>query len=128
MATHLPYQATTATGERFDISFPLHPNTGPPVRVSQMISAILEALDREVKLKATSNGDVLQALAMAGGALVVLILLQLIARDQGLAAPALPNLIWIGLLATALEQLSGYGFDNLSVPLTAGLLWQYWAH
>lgn len=67
-------------------------------------------------------------LAMAGGALVVLILLQLIARDQGLAAPALPNLIWIGLLATALEQLSGYGFDNLSVPLTAGLLWQYWAH
>ena len=65
MATHLPYQATTATGERFDISFPLHPNTGSPVRVSQMISAILEALDREVKLEATSNGDVLQALAMA---------------------------------------------------------------
>jgi phytol kinase len=67
-------------------------------------------------------------LAMAGGALVVLILLQLIGRGQGLAAPALPNLIWIGLLATALEQLSGYGFDNLSVPLTAGLLWQSWAH
>ena len=65
MATRLPYQATTATGERFDISFPLHPNTGSPVRVSQMISAILEALDREVKLEATSNGDVLQALAMA---------------------------------------------------------------
>ena len=65
MATHLPYQATTATGERFDISFPLHPNTGSPVRVSQMISAILEALDREVKLEVTSNGDVLQALAMA---------------------------------------------------------------
>ena len=65
MATHLPYQATTATGERFDISFPLHPNTGSPVRVSQMISAILEVLDHEVKLEATSNGDVLQALAMA---------------------------------------------------------------
>ncbi len=65
MATHLPYQATTATGERFDISFPLHPDTGSPVRVSQMISAILEVLDHEVKLEATSNGDVLQALAMA---------------------------------------------------------------
>jgi len=65
MATHLPYQATTATGERFDISFPLHPNTGSPVRVSQMVSAILEALDREVKLESTGNGDVLQALAMA---------------------------------------------------------------
>jgi len=43
MATHLPYRATTATGERFDISFPLHPNTASPVRVSQMVSAILEA-------------------------------------------------------------------------------------
>ena len=65
MASHLPYQATTATGERFDISFPLHPDTASPVRVSQMVSAILETLDREVKLEATSNGDVLQALAMA---------------------------------------------------------------
>ena len=65
MATHLPYQATTATGERFDISFPLHRDTASPVRVSQMVSAILETLDREVKLEATSNGDVLQALAMA---------------------------------------------------------------
>ena len=26
--------------------------------------------------------------------------------------------------ATALEQLSGYGIDNLSVPLATALLWQ----
>jgi phytol kinase len=66
-------------------------------------------------------------LAMAGGALVVLIVLQWMAHDQGLTAPALPNLIWMALVATALEQLSGFGLDNLSVPLSAGLLWQHWA-
>jgi phytol kinase len=67
-------------------------------------------------------------LAMAGGALVVLVLLQGMAHSQGLAAPGLPNLIWMALVATALEQLSGFGLDNLSVPLSAGLLWQHWAH
>jgi dolichol kinase len=33
----------------------------------------------------------------------------------------------MALVATALEQLSGFGLDNLSVPLSAGLLWQHWA-
>jgi hypothetical protein len=66
LVTRLPYRATTASGERFDISFPLHPQTASPMRVSQMLSAILAALDAEVKLDpGTSNGDVLQALAMA---------------------------------------------------------------
>jgi phytol kinase len=65
-------------------------------------------------------------LAMAGGALVVLILLQLMAQSQGIAAPAWPYLIGIALLATALEQGSSFGIDNLSVPLIAGLLWQHW--
>ena len=66
-------------------------------------------------------------LAMAGGALVVLLLLKAMAHGQGLASPALANLIWMALVATALEQLSGFGVDNLSVPLSAGLLWQHWA-
>ena len=66
MASHLPFSATTASGERFEISFPLHPHTVSPVRVSQMVSAVLEALDREVKVSpATANGDILQAVAMA---------------------------------------------------------------
>lgn len=66
MPTRLPYRATTASGERFDISFPLHPQTASPMRVSQMLSALLAALDAEVRLDpGTSNGDVLQALAMA---------------------------------------------------------------
>jgi len=66
MATRLPYTGNTATDERFDISFPLHPQTASPMRVSQLVTAVLEALDREVTLEATtSNGDVLQAMAMA---------------------------------------------------------------
>lgn len=66
MPKSLPYRATTATGDVFDIAFPLHDQTASPVRVSQMLSAVLAAVDREVSLDATtSNGDVLQALAMA---------------------------------------------------------------
>jgi phytol kinase len=66
--------------------------------------------------------------AMGGCALVVLVLLQLIAQSQGMAAPGWPQLIAIALLATALEQGSSFGIDNLTVPLSAGLLWQHWAH
>jgi hypothetical protein len=66
LATRLPYRATTATGDVFDIAFPLHPSTGSPMRVGQILSAVLAAVDADVRLDpATSNGDVLQALAMA---------------------------------------------------------------
>ncbi len=61
-----PFSATTASGERFEISFPLHPHTDSPVRVAQVVSAVLEAIDREVGVSpATANGDILQAVAMA---------------------------------------------------------------
>jgi hypothetical protein len=63
---HLPYTARTRSGDVFEIAFPLHPATGNPVRVSQLLTALLEALDREIGVSGeTSNGDVLQALAMA---------------------------------------------------------------
>jgi len=66
MANQLPFRTTTASGETIDITFPLHPETISPMRVSQMLTAVLEAIDREVKLTAdTSNGDVMQAVAMA---------------------------------------------------------------
>ena len=66
MTTHLPFHTETVTGDCFDIAFPLHPETCSPVRVNQMLRAALDAIDREVKLDpGTSNGDVLQALAMA---------------------------------------------------------------
>lgn len=62
----LPFRARTATGEVFDIDFPLHPDTVSPMRVSQLASAVLEALDREIGvLGETGNGDLLQALSLA---------------------------------------------------------------
>jgi phytol kinase len=66
-------------------------------------------------------------LAMALGALAVLALLHSTALSLGLGAPSLPNLMLIAAIATALEQLSAFGIDNLSVPLSAGLLWQHWS-
>jgi hypothetical protein len=66
MARRMPYRATTATGNRFDFEFALHPETDSPVAVANLLSALLEALDREIgHLGRVGNGDVLQALAMA---------------------------------------------------------------
>ena len=63
---NMPYRARTATGDVFDIEFPLHAQTGDPVRVSQLVTLILSALDRDLSIGGeTSNGDVLQAMAMA---------------------------------------------------------------
>ncbi len=62
----IPYTANTATGDQFDILFPLHEQTEDPVKVHQMLTAILQTVDEQIKvLGVTSNGDVLQAAAMA---------------------------------------------------------------
>jgi hypothetical protein len=62
----LPYTATTATGDTFNIVFDLHPETEDAVKVHQLLSAILSNIDAELTvLGPSSNGDVLQALAMA---------------------------------------------------------------
>ena len=61
----LPYRATTRTGDVFEIEFPLHSETGDAVRVGQLISAVLEAIDKDIAVSGEmSNGDVLQAVAM----------------------------------------------------------------
>jgi phytol kinase len=56
--------------------------------------------------------------------LVVLLLLTALAAASQHPAPALLGLLWIAAAATALEQLSGWGLDNLTVPLGTALLWQ----
>lgn len=62
----LPFRVETASGDVLDITFPLHADTGSAMRVDQMLSAILEAIDTDISVCGeTSNGDVLQALAMA---------------------------------------------------------------
>jgi len=66
MAKRLPYKATTSTGRQYEFEFPLHPDTGSPVKIANLVSALLGCLDRELaQLDPVSNGDVLQALAMA---------------------------------------------------------------
>ena len=66
MAKTLPYRVHTASGNQFDLEFPLHEDTQSPVRVSQLLSALLETLDRELGLLGdVGNGDVLQSVAMA---------------------------------------------------------------
>ena len=62
----LPYRAWTATGDTYDIAFPLHGETADPGRVGALVSALLDAVETEIgKAAETSNGDVLQAFAMA---------------------------------------------------------------
>ena len=62
----LPYRARTSMGDTFDIDFPLHDETRDPVRVGQLVSAVLQVIDRDIAVAGeTSNGDVLQAVAMA---------------------------------------------------------------
>ena len=61
---------------------------------------------------------------MAMVSLLVLLALSVLAGASGQPAPAWPTLLLIAGAATALEQLSGYGIDNLSVPLATALLWQ----
>lgn len=64
--SHLSYQARTQTGDVFDFEFPLHADTGSAKRVGDMVSVILSTIDQDIKYEGeTSNGDVLQAIAMA---------------------------------------------------------------
>lgn len=94
MAKQLPYRATTSTGNQFDFEFPLHAETVSAVHVSNLLSAVLAALDREIRLLGqVGNGDVLQAVTMA-----------LAVRTRMLSGdPALLDRSVQGLLETALS-------------------------
>lgn len=62
----LPYRVVTEFGETFDVNLPLHDQTDSAVRVAQLLSTILGALDKDIATFGdTANGDVLQAVAMA---------------------------------------------------------------
>ncbi len=93
MAKILPYEVTTATGEKIAFEFSLHLETQSAMRVSQLLTTVLAAVDRELRvLGNTANGDVMQALAMA-----------LAARTAMLHAPyAVGRKLATDLAATAL--------------------------
>ena len=64
--TRLPVDVTTAMGDKFSFNFKLNEYTADPIKVSNLLSSVLATLDNEIKLLGeTSNGDVLQGLAMA---------------------------------------------------------------
>jgi outer membrane biosynthesis protein TonB len=66
MNSHLPYRATAANGETIDVTFDLHVETRSEVDVSALLTALLDTIDARVAdREGVSNGDVLQALAMA---------------------------------------------------------------
>lgn len=66
MAQRMPFRAKTASGNQFEFDFELHPETVEPVHVANLLTALLDTLDREIGiLGRVGNGDVLQAVAMA---------------------------------------------------------------
>ena len=58
-------------------------------------------------------------------ALVSMVVLLLLAQGPW-PAPALPALVAIALVATALEQVAWLGIDNLTVPIVSAWLWSGW--
>jgi dolichol kinase len=60
-------------------------------------------------------------------ALLVLVLLTILATASGQTAPPLQACLGLAVLATALEQWSVFGIDNLSVPVLTGMLWSQWS-
>jgi phytol kinase len=72
------------------------------------------------------NKSVAGTSCMAAVSALSLLSLRSLALATGQAAPAIPALVAIALIATALEQCSWFGLDNLTVPLTSSLLWQSW--
>lgn len=99
----LPYRVSTATGDVLEIDFPLHPETTDAVRVGQLISAFLTALEQDRNLAGeVSNGDVLQALAMT-----LAIRTGMIHDTSDVSANASRRLLEVALSAVALAERSG---------------------
>jgi hypothetical protein len=62
----LSYTTVTNGGDAFDIRFPLHDETRSAEIVAAILSAVLSSVSAEIEQESkTSDGDVLQALAMA---------------------------------------------------------------
>lgn len=61
----LQYTAVTASGQAYDIAFPLHPATHSGDVVARLVTRLLAGISEHAALtEDLSDGDVLQALAM----------------------------------------------------------------
>jgi hypothetical protein len=62
----LGFTAVTSSGRAYDIAFPLHPMTRSAQGVSELLTAVLEAISRTTEARRDiSDGDVLQSVVMA---------------------------------------------------------------
>lgn len=62
----LSFTAVTASGDQIRFLFPLHPLTESPQQVGDLLSGVLDAIDRAIREDGgASDGDVMQALCMA---------------------------------------------------------------
>jgi len=65
MTSTLGFTAVTASGQAYEIDFPLHPQTRSAVGVSDLMTALLETISQTLAgRRDLSDGDVLQAFAM----------------------------------------------------------------
>ena len=95
-AETLAYSAITRSGETLQFDFPLHPQTVSEREVARMVSAILEGLTRSIGTRNDiSDGDVLQALAMA-----MAIRAEMVKAPQGAAQSLSRQLVETALTAT----------------------------
>lgn len=99
----LPFTAITETGDKFEISFPLHIETGNAVKVHNLASSVLRAIEGDIKLlDGMDNGDVLQAVAMA-----------LAVRSRMIHAPtSVTSKITLDLVKNALEAAANAAHDS----------------
>jgi len=99
----LPFTATTETGDKFEISFPLHIETGDAVKVHNLVSSVLRAIESDIKLQdGMDNGDVLQAVAMA-----------LAVRSRMIHAPtSVTSKITLDLVTNALEATANAAHER----------------
>ena len=63
--TKLPYSVTTSTLTKINFLFELSKDTKSPISVHQLLNLILTNINKETKIINLSNGDIIQALAMA---------------------------------------------------------------
>ena len=63
--TKIPYSITTETLTKINFLFELSIDTKSPITVYQLLDLILHKISQETRITEISNGDVIQALAMA---------------------------------------------------------------
>jgi hypothetical protein len=62
----MKFTAVSSAGAAYTVDFPLHPETRSSAQVAELLSAVLAALSEIIdRDRDVSDGDVLQALAMA---------------------------------------------------------------